>query len=129
MAQRAERWTDYRIEVVVGNLLRAGVMLAAAVVIVGGAIYLARHGRARPQYRVFHSEPSALRAVPEIAEGASSLQGRNIIQLGLLLLIATPVFRVAFSVVGFALEHDYLYVGVTLMVLTVLLFSLAGGHL
>jgi uncharacterized membrane protein len=55
-------------------------------------------------------------------------RGRGIIQLGLLLLIATPVARVAFSVVAFALERDRLYVGITLIVLAVLAFSLAGGH-
>jgi uncharacterized membrane protein len=50
------------------------------------------------------------------------------IQLGLLLLIATPVARVAFSVVAFVLERDRMYVGITLLVLAVLLFSLLGGH-
>jgi len=122
-------WTDQRIEYIVGNLLRAGVLLAAAVVVLGGAIFLLRHGREMPHYAVFSGEPADLRTVSGILSGAGSLRGRNIIQLGLLLLIATPVFRVAFSVVAFALERDRLYVGVTLVVLAVLTFSLAGGHL
>jgi uncharacterized membrane protein len=50
-------------------------------------------------------------------------------QLGLLLLIATPVARVAFSVFAFALQRDRLYVVVTLAVLGVLAFSMTGGQL
>jgi len=122
-------WSDRRIEIIVGNLLRAGVLLAGAVVVLGGGIFLARHGREAPHFRVFVGEPAELRTVPGILHDAVSLRGREIIQLGLLLLIATPILRVAFSVVGFALARDRLYVGITLVVLAVLLFSLAGGHL
>jgi uncharacterized membrane protein len=69
-----------------------------------------------------------LRTFSGILADATAFRGRGIIQLGLLLLIATPVARVAFSVVAFALERERLYVIVTLAVLAVLLFSLAGGH-
>ena len=55
------------------------------------------------------------------------LHGKSIIQFGLLLLIATPIARVMFSVVGFAVERDYLYVALTLIVLGVLLYSLIGS--
>ena len=58
---------------------------------------------------------------------ASSFSGRGIIQFGLLLLIATPVMRVAFTVISFMIQRDRVYVGVTLIVLAVLLFSLTGG--
>jgi uncharacterized membrane protein len=120
------RWNDQRIEDVIGNLLRAGVLLAAAVVLTGGIIYLVRHGGEPVEYRVFRGEPSDLRHVPGIVAGALALRGRGIIQLGLLLLIATPVIRVAFSVVGFAAEGDRMYVGFTLAVLVILLLSLLG---
>jgi len=122
-------WTDQRVEGIIGNLLRAGVLLAAVVVLLGGGIYLARHGSEVPHYRVFRGEPTALRTVSGILEDARTFHGRNIIQLGLLLLIATPVVRVASSVLAFALERDRLYVVVTLVVLAVLLFSLAGGRI
>ena len=52
------------------------------------------------------------------------LGGRGIIQLGLLLLIATPVARVVFSVIGFVRQRDFVYVVLTLIVLAVLLYSL-----
>jgi uncharacterized membrane protein len=56
-------------------------------------------------------------------------QSRSIMQLGLLLLIATPIARVIFSVFAFAIEGDRMYVIFTLIVLTVLLYSLFGSFL
>ena len=129
MASRAKQWTDQNVEEWIGNLLRVGVTLAAAVVLFGGSIYLVRHGRTAPQYRVFRGEPADLRTISGIVKEALVFQGRGLIQLGLLLLIATPVARVAFSVAAFAIQRDRLYVVVTLIVLAVLVYSLAGGHL
>jgi uncharacterized membrane protein len=129
VASQERQWTDQIVEQWIGNLLRAGVTLAAAVVLVGGGIYLARYGRATPQYHVFRGEPADLRAISGIVKKALAFHGRGLIQLGLLLLIATPVARVAFSVAAFAIQRDRLYVVVTLIVLAVLVYSLAGGHL
>lgn len=117
-------WTDERVERVIGALLRWGVILAAAVILAGGAMYLARHGSTIPDYRVFRGEPSDLRNVSGIVTGAVSWHSRGLIQLGLLLLIAVPVARVAFSVVAFALQRDRTYVVVTLIVLAVLLYGM-----
>jgi len=119
-------WTDKTVEDVVGNLLRIGVLLSAAVVVVGGGIYLVHHGFEPADYRVFHGEPNELRHVIGIVGSAATLHGRGIIQLGLLLLIATPVARVAFSVFGFLEEKDRMYVAFTCIVLAVLLYSLVG---
>jgi uncharacterized membrane protein len=121
------KWTDQRVEQVVGNLLRTGVTISAAIVLIGASIYLTRHGMASADYRVFQGEPNDLRTVHGIIQRSIHLSGRGIIQLGLLLLIATPVARVAFAVYGFAAEGDRLYVGFTLIVLAVLLYSLVGG--
>ncbi len=57
------RWTDRRIENILGNLLRAGVGLAAFIVLCGAVLYLARYGFAPADYRVFKGEPSDLRSV------------------------------------------------------------------
>ncbi|MBZ5722078.1 MAG: DUF1634 domain-containing protein [Acidobacteriia bacterium] len=119
-------WTDQRIEDIVGNLLRTGVSLSAFVVLCGAAIYLVRHGLSPANYRIFYGEPSDLRSLHGIVRGARGLHSRAIIQLGLLLLIATPVARVAFSIFGFAAERDRLYVLFTVVVLAVLAFSLLG---
>ncbi len=123
----ARRWTDFRIEQVVGTLLRIGVAVAATVVTAGALVFLIRHGGEQPQYGIFRGEPSELRSVSGIVASALAGRGRGLIQLGLLLLVATPVARVVFSVAGFALEGDRTYVVITLIVLAVLIFSLAGG--
>ena len=128
MVNLTQKWTDHYVERLIGNLLQAGVILASAVVLLGGVIYLARHGLSAPQYHVFRGEPTDLRTLSGIMREASTLQGRGIIQLGLLLLIATPVARVAFSVAAFAIQRDRLYVVVTLIVLAILLFSLTSGQ-
>jgi uncharacterized membrane protein len=119
-------WTDERIEQIVGNLLRAGVLTAATVVALGGILYLVQEGARPPDYKKFHGEPAALRDVSEIVRGALSLDGKAVIQLGVVLLLATPVARVMLTVIAFALQRDWLYVVVSLIVLAVLLTSIAG---
>jgi uncharacterized membrane protein len=120
------RYTDAQVERLLGNLLRTGVILAGAVVAVGGVLYLARHGMEAPAYGVFHEESSRLRTLRGIASGMLALRGRGVIQFGILLLIGTPIARVALSVYGFVRERDYVYVGITLFVLALLLMSLFG---
>jgi len=120
-------WTDRKVEDVIGILLRAGVLLSALVVLGGGIVYLLRHGGAPADYRIFRGEPAELRHVGSIFRAALTLSGRGIIQLGLLLLIATPIARVAFSIFGFAEEKDYMYAGFTTIVLLILLYSLVGS--
>jgi uncharacterized membrane protein len=128
MAATNRQRGEERFEQLLGNLLRAGVLLAAAVVLFGGAVYLVRHGGERPDHKVFHGEPAHLRSPTGIVESAAQLTGRGLIQFGLLLLVATPVARVCVSVVGFLRERDFLYVVLTLIVLAVLLYSLFFGE-
>jgi uncharacterized membrane protein len=122
-------WSDERIRAIIGNLLRAGVLIAAAVTLIGGVIYLAHSGESVTQYHAFHGEPADLRGVKGVWSDAFFGDGLGIMQLGLLLLIATPVARVAFSLFAFAMQRDRLYVVVTLAVLGVLAFSMTGGTL
>ena len=129
MAGETKGWTDQVVEEWIGNLLRAGVTLSAAVVLFGACVYLVRHGHEMPHYRAFVGTPEDLRSVPGVWKNVLAFKGRGLIQLGLLLLIATPVARVAFSVVAFAIQRDRLYVVLTLLVLAILSYSLAGGHL
>ena len=119
--------TDQQFENMIGNLLRIGVSLSAFVVAFGAVIYLVRHGRSPADYRVFRGEPSEFRNLSGIVHSALTFHGRGIIQLGLLLLIATPVARVAFAIWGFAAEHDRMYMIFTGIVLIVLLYSLLGS--
>ena len=109
-------WSDQRIENIVGRLLQTGVLTSAIVVLIGAGIYLSRHATEPVGYNVFHGEPVEYRTIWGILHGVATWRGRGFIQLGLLLLIATPVARVAFSVWGFAEEKDTMYIGFTLIV-------------
>lgn len=119
---------DTRLEGFIGNLLRAGVLLAAAVVFAGGIFYLMQYHAAPAAYSHFSEESAHLRTLLGIGQLALHGSSLGIIQLGLVLLIATPVARVALAVAGFYLEHDRLYVMISLIVLAVLLYSLIDGH-
>lgn len=126
MSRKNLSWTNQRMEQIIGNLLRAGVFLAALLVFVGGIAYVAHFGAVAPRDGVFRGEPAELRSVPGILRGALVLDSLSVIQLGLLVLLATPVVRVAFSVVAFLLQQDRLYALVAAVVLSVLLYSLLG---
>ncbi|SYZ74820.1 Predicted membrane protein [Candidatus Zixiibacteriota bacterium] len=116
-----------RLEITIGNLLRIGVLISAGVVLFGGIIYLWKYGLTRPDYSTFTEMPKSLKELPQIISQSFQLRSQAIIQLGLLLLIATPIARVAFSVAAFLKQRDYFYTVVTLIVLIILLFSLSGG--
>lgn len=118
---------DRDIERMVSIVLRIGVMVAGAVVLAGGVFYLLHHGGERADHHTFESQPEIDRMVTKIFAGALSLRARSIIQLGVLVLIATPILRVALALVGFALERDRTYTIVTLVVLCVLVGSLIAG--
>lgn len=125
MVKTKSQFSEHQFEQFLGNLLRAGVSLSAIMVVVGGVLYLIRHGMEPPNYKVFQGEPAAFRVLPEIIQGAVSLQRRrSLIQLGLLVLIATPILRVAFSAYGFWRQGDRTYVIITSIVLGLLLYSL-----
>jgi uncharacterized membrane protein len=118
--------SDFRLEHTIGYLLIGGVLTAAAVVIVGGIVYLLGHCHDPMHMKSFHAEAQSLRTLAGIAAGAFHGDARAIIQFGLVLLVATPVARVLFSAVAFAVERDRLYVGLTLVVLAILAYSLFG---
>jgi uncharacterized membrane protein len=122
-------WADERVDNFMGNLLRIGVSAAAMVVLVSGGAYLARHGHEAPRYQVFIGEPKELTNVPGIVEQALAWNSNGLIQFGLLMLIATPVARVVFSVIAFGMQRDWVYVAITLTVLGLLCFGLSGSHL
>ena len=120
------KWSDEKVEGIISALLRTGVTAAAATVLAGGLLYFVRAGGVAPDYHVFRGEPAALRGVSGVLKGAWHGQALSVVQLGLLLLIATPVARVVFACVAFAIQRDRSYVIISLVVLAVLLYSLSG---
>ncbi|WP_374165166.1 DUF1634 domain-containing protein [Arcticibacter sp. MXS-1] len=119
--------SDKDVASLVGKLLRTGVFTASAVALFGGLIYLFRHGGELPDYHEFKGAPENLRHLPGIFTGVGAFSGRAIIQLGVVILLATPILRVAFSAVGFLLEKDLLYVFITLLVLAIIVAGMVGG--
>jgi uncharacterized membrane protein len=128
MSKAIVQRSDQKMDEIMGMLLRTGVVLAAVIVSVGGGVFLTRHRLPVTNYRVFAGEPAELRTISGIFHEALAFQGRGLIQLGLLVLIATPVARVAFSFFAFLYERDWTYVLVTVFVLGLLIYSLFGGH-
>lgn len=119
-------WTDEKVEGIIGNLLRVGVSVSALVVLVGGVLFLARDGLLKAENHE-HFEPAELRSPATILRAVVALDSRGLIMLGLLLLIATPVARVIFSVFAFGRQRDFTYLLITLIVLAVLFYSLFNG--
>lgn len=112
-------------------VLRAGVMLSIAIILVGMVVTFVHH----PEY--FSSRPalgvltSAREHFPktmlDVISGVRHGKGQAIVMAGLLVLIATPVVRVALSDVVFIVGRDRLYAAITSAVLAILLISFAIG--
>jgi uncharacterized membrane protein len=125
--EREQRWSDHDVEQLVGRLLQLGVVIASVVGLAGSAMLLATHGSDVANFRIFRGESSTLRSVSAAVHGAFTLDPRGMVQLGLVLLIATPIARVMFALVGFARQKNWMYVGISAIVLALLAYSLTGG--
>ena len=123
----AARWSDEKVDRLIGVILQGGVLTAGILVLAGGILYLIRYGMAPANYRVFGAEPSEIHGLWPILSGVGQFDGRAVIQLGILVLVATPVIRVLFSVLAFGVQRDRLYVPITLVVLAILFDGLFGG--
>lgn len=120
-------WDDERLNSVVGVVLRAGVALAAVIVLIGGAMWLAGSNPVARDLRKFHNAPATLTHFGGILHGAMTLDPLYIVQLGILILIATPVVRVMVCAAGFALERVWTYAIISSIVLALLLSSIVGS--
>ncbi len=114
---------DKDLELIIGQLLRYGVLLSSLVVAAGGIVYFIRHGYQQPAFDTFRGEPDKMRKPLEMLKAIGHGEGRPLIAFGLLLLILTPIARIAFSIIGYLLEKDYLYVLITGFVLAVILLN------
>ena len=120
-----------RVEILISNLLRAGVLFSLALVFIGTVLTFFHH----PGYMTSSTDLERLTkpgaAVPhtvsEVMQGTFDLQGQAIVAMGLLLLIATPVLRVAVSIFAFVYQEDRTYTLITTLVLILLLLSFILG--
>lgn len=128
-----EYWSERDVEKYIGNILRYGVLLSCTITLFGGIVYLLQHHGQTADYtpvpsgQPFPGVQSYLREFGTIMPSVLQMDGAAIIQLGILVLIATPIIRVAFSVFSFLIEKDYLYVGITLIVLAIILANMILG--
>ena len=123
----ATDWNEQRVERHMGILLLAGVLLAAGVMLIGGIIYLFIRPEPLPDYHHFRSTKESFRTIPRILVEAFEGQAAALIQVGTLLMIATPVARVVFAAYAFSRRHDRLYVAISLIVLLLLLYGIFFG--
>jgi uncharacterized membrane protein len=112
---------------IMGTILRVGVLSAAFIVVFGGLLFFFQHKGEFTDYTAFKEEPARLREMFPIIRDALNLKSKAVIQMGLLILIATPVVRVLFSLIGFLIEKDWIYIVITFIVLMILLMSLFGS--
>lgn len=118
-------FADKDIQLILGTLLRVGVISSMTVVFIGGLIYLFFNHSNPIDYAQFNPGKSGFSSISAIISGLKTMDGAAIIQFGTLLLIFTPIARVVFSIFSFLIERDYLYVLIGLMVLSIILYSLS----
>ncbi|HWW39002.1 DUF1634 domain-containing protein [Pedobacter sp.] len=126
MKKSKHYFADKDVQVILGTLLRVGVILSMSVVLLGGIIYLVHHGKALVDYKIFDSSKNQYASILAIFEGIKRMDSQAVIQFGVLLLIFTPITRVVFSIFSFLIERDYMYVLIGVFVLCVILFSLSN---
>lgn len=115
---------DKDVQVVLGGLLRIGVWVSTGIVVLGGIIFLFEQQNQQVAFSDFSPSKVEFSSVPDIFRGLKTMKGQAVIQLGVLLLIFTPIARVVFSVFSFLIERDYMYVLIGLIVLCVIITSL-----
>jgi len=127
MATPSQTDADRKVDLVIGRLLQVGVFAAAAVVAFGAILFLVQHGRSPARFTDFVPGSETLRTVGGIVSGVLALNSAAIVQLGLVMLIMTPIARVALTLIAFVIQRDRLYVLITALVLVLLLYGLIAG--
>jgi uncharacterized membrane protein len=121
---------DKDISSVIGKILRGGVYLSLSVVLIGGIMYMAHHGAEKDALigkKFTENSKNISQLLHDTFLGITQGRGLSVIELGVLLLIATPIARVVFSLIAFAVEKDRAYVLITFLVLMIILFSMFTG--
>jgi uncharacterized membrane protein len=122
-----------QVELLISNVLRIGVGVSLGVIIFGTIVTFIHHRQYMRSPRELEplTQPSRYtfpRTFAELFLGLREFEGRSIVVTGLLLLIATPVMRVAVSIFAFIYEKDRVFVIVTIIVLSLLLLSFYLGR-
>lgn len=122
--------TAHALEIGIAGVLRAGVTASLILIVAGTVVSFIHHPdylRSLIALERLTQPGSAPHSIPEVAAGLAAGHGQAIVALGLLVLLATPVIRVALSLVLFFRDRDRTFAALTLVVLALLLLSLALG--
>ncbi len=120
------------IQQLIGNTLRWGVILACLLATIGGVYYLMEHGLDPvPDYRHFDIASAAAQTnyttLGGLWQGILHGDAASCVQVGVIVLILTPIARVVLSLFDFIVEQDWLYVSITAIVLAVIISNSLGG--
>jgi len=129
LQEKSKGFKDADMQSVIGWILRGGVIVSMTVVVIGGVLFLWHHGHSTPDFGTFNKIPYFISSPEGIFAGVIHGRGQAIIQLGIIILIATPILRVIFAVIAFALEKDRLYALISLIVLFIILASMLTGRI
>ncbi|URM35464.1 DUF1634 domain-containing protein [Flavobacterium anhuiense] len=123
-----EKFGEKDFQTIIGNLLRYGVWISLSVAFIGGIVYLIHNGNQIEDYSVFkENDRNIFEVIAAVYNGAIQGNGESLIFTGIILLFLTPVLRVLLSLFSFLLEKDYLYVGITLIVIAIIIISISFG--
>lgn len=130
-ADQPQRAVLKHIELLISWLLLGGVVVSMATVLVGLLLMFVHH----PEYLQSAADLRRLTApgaafpntLAGVARGVLVGQGQAVVVFGLLLLVATPILRVAVSMLGFFFLRDRTYSVICAVVLVVLLISFLLG--
>lgn len=119
------------VETAISMILRVGVALSITIIAIGVVVTFVHHHdyfSSRPALgSLIDAHANYTSSLSDVIEGTRQGRGQSIVMIGILVLIATPVVRVATSIVLFAAERDLLYVTITSVVLFLLILSFVIG--
>lgn len=119
---------NQKMQLLISATLRIGVIVAVCIAIIGGVYMLSKHGlEPLPNYKTFHGSSEYVTSLGGIFSGLSSFRTESLIQLGVLVLMLTPIARVVLSIFDFAIQRDWLYAVITAVVLAVIIANSIGG--
>ena len=118
---------DKQIQNTLAKLMITGVVIAAAVMLVGSLWFVSAHWTAQPGDHIFGGEPKYLEnpvsMVARAFDRGEFGERRSVVMIGVVLLLLNPLIRVAFAAIGFGAQRDRLYTMISLIVLSILLIS------
>lgn len=123
-----KKFTDSDLQSIIGNVLRYGVLLALVTSLIGGVVLFMTQPDKKIDFSTFNEKDENIFIVfQRLFEGLQHGDGESIIFLGIILLFLTPAIRLILSLFSFFLEKDWLYIFITLIVISIIVFSVSFG--